>query len=1306
MTSSPYGAAPSCPECGEEMVVRTARKGRNAGNQFWGCPQWPECEGTQPVGGPGVGQTKKSNEDPPECPLCGGPMVLRTAEKGESAGEEFWGCEDFPRCRGSRSKGEPEGSHHDTEETARRHRRPVTWRDGTMGRPGWRCRYTTIGASIRAVPGAQGIATSLSQAWIAVSEDGSREATGGGPFTQVLRKILQRGPAPPIHPLAERRLLDELGWDDRVRPSSLPGDLGLEATSSVILPDIRDLSLWITEDFKASEHLEFDSREEESFLREWVPSNLGASAARWFIPQAPLDTILRGSGGETRGERRVDFLAVPPGFDPFVVEIDGAQHDDADQVDDARDAQLEEIGLSVLRVPASEIRAGNGPALSAVARCWSRRSDPPSSEIERLLLSPIHVHRLAFALTEGIERGYLAGDRWVVHVEDDIGDAVRLFPPYLELFEALDRIWEAEVVPDEVVVGDGQTWMMLRRSDAGYESMPTARGTPEPGDVSLRVRLEGRKSANDVLGSSSRDIPEIVVRSACLPVRLSVAEPIGSRRRLPDVPEGERGDRALRAVLRGVFGKDEFREGQLQSVRQILAGHDCAVLLPTGAGKSLVYQLAGLCTPGVTLIVDPIVALMEDQLESLDTFGVERAISISSHTVQQGLRDVLLDSVASGEALFVFIAPERLQQQQFRGSVRTAAQASPVNLAVIDEAHCVSEWGHDFRTSYLNLGRILRRVARDTHDESPPLLALTGTASRAILNDMLVELDIDPGVPGTVVKPETFDRPELNFTIVRVEPEEARPTLRGQLANLPARFDEDRANFFRPRGRRTKSGIVFCPHVNGDYGIIKVAESLTAMTGTQAVTYSGSSPRGISPRNWENRKRENAEAFRKNEAPLLVSTKAFGMGIDKPNIRYVVHYGIPGSIEGYYQEAGRAGRDRKQAECILVLIEFDEARARRLLSEEATLEEMREERKEISRSASDDISRQLYFHLSSFPGIEEELETLGSVLEDLGDVGRRRRQEIVFEKDDTGREARERALHRLVILGAVRDYLVDWGAKKFDAKLEKVESEEVVENALSYVRRSQPGRYQAEREKLDPLRSESVEEAILGTAEELIRFIYQTIERSRRRSLREMWLAARETAQSPKVDFRERILDYLTEGELVPRLEKLIDLDEFFFSDWVPFFEDVANPEEARELRGSTGRLLGSYPDHPGLLAARALSEIEMPDGNLREYYRNLDDALDAAVERYGSTEQELQIFGRWVIERCDLLSAHRPLTATVALLEDHDIATDTVAEIEREALGGDRSDPGLRVLALTRSLEVFNEELARIPYMESGDTR
>ena len=339
-----------------------------------------------------------------------------------------------------------------------------------------------------------------------------------------------------------------------------------------------------------------------------------------------------------------------------------------------------------------------------------------------------------------------------------------------------------------------------------------------------------------------------------------------------------------------------------------------------------------------TLVIDPLIALMDDQVAALRAHGNANGwsqISLpSKQTFENGPRRKL--RCASGEALFIFCAPERLQQQAFQEQLAAKAFAGGrINLAVVDEAHCVSEWGHDFRPAYLNLGAKIRGVAKRPR---LPILALTGTASRAVLKDALLELGIDEAQSDhTLIKPRSFDRKELRYRIVIAEPAEARAALSGALSQLPPRFNMPPAAFFAPQGSDTYCGIVFCPHANGSFGVVEIADSINSVLKIQPGIYAGKAPKNFTG-DFDRKKQYIAQRFMENNITLLVSTKAFGMGIDKPNIRYIIHYGIPSSIESYYQQAGRAGRGEGDAECVLVMIEYDEDRSRNLLEEDRDIE--------------------------------------------------------------------------------------------------------------------------------------------------------------------------------------------------------------------------------------------------------------------------------------------------------------------------------------------------------------------------------
>jgi ATP-dependent DNA helicase RecQ len=916
----------------------------------------------------------------------------------------------------------------------------------------------------------------------------------------------------------------------------------------------------------------------------------------------------------------------------------------------------------------------------------------------RMLYGAAQAHRCALAIFDAAGAGLVTGQRWSVEIHDDLDVVQDLLLPYVGLLAAVDRLWGGSVAPVEIAYGVNGRWRIARRDGVAYRDLSASEA--EPPDVT--IRLEAQRSAIEPLPEPS-DVPAVVVRSAFLPVR--VADPVFEGSRRGDVrTEGEEIEEALTFLLRAVFAKESFREGQLDAVFEVIEGRDCAVLLPTGAGKSLIYQLAGLCLPGRTLIVDPLISLIEDQVEGLAAHGIDRVAMISGYQTQMGRREEILAEISSGEPLFVFVAPERLQQRKFRNALRTLAQVTPVNLAVVDEAHCVSEWGHDFRTAYLNLGRVLREVCRDADDEAPPVLALTGTASRAVLRDLLIELGIERDSERSVIRPSSFDRPELRYTITKAEPSEPEPALVGLLRGLPSRFGVPAADFFRPRRERTFSGLVFCPNVNGRRGIVEASDALRPVFSAPPPLFSGGVvPRGFDPAAWPEVKRRNARLFKENEFPLLVTTKAFGMGIDKPNIRYVVHYGMPSSIEGYYQEVGRAGRDRERAECVLVLVEYDEKRGRELLDDETDLETARTTHRGIGYSESDDISGQLFFFLRSFRGVEAEAASVDALLEEIGEIDRRRTVEIPMGESDDERQHRERALHRLLVLGVLRDYLVEWGSRAFVLELPGIDADGIVDRLLAYVGRSQPARVEVMAEAAAPARALDAPEAAEACSRLLIEFVYDTIQRSRRRSLREMWLAAREGYEDPNAGFRQRILDYLAEGDISPTLERLVDEPHFSFADWQRELGRIGGSDEARELRGNAARLLASHPDHPGMLLARAFSELSDERGNANELASSLEASLRTARTRYGVAEAEVESLVGWLVEECGRRRRGIAHTAVVAAASSMDAATGIVEEELGQALAGDGADPGLLVLALADSLDRASRATSSVL---QGDTR
>lgn len=1122
-------------------------------------------------------------------------------------------------------------------------------------RAGWDVRYTSVGARRPSDPWpfdadaetpndaeadgtawVQNIEALRSQVMVAIGNDQNDRPPSAAVrrWATTVRRILQRGRNPVISPELD---------------AALGGDLGTART----IEDLAAALVGPHREVELDPSIDLDATWEQPFWDLLVGDH--PRLARWVTPQVSLEGLFgdRAPGGDSRW---VDFVVNPPWRShPVVIEIDGSGHARSVAVDHERDRILKERDVATYRIPGPSVHDQKAPFRAAFIKMQGEHPSDRPHDAARYSAAPALVHRLAFGISLLVEAGHLepGSASWDLTLTDELGVVENGIPWVLGFLRRVDIVVGDHIVPDQVSV-NGVAW---RFGPAGYE---TADAEVDP--PSAHVILEAFTPAHAALPDAT--MPTVLIRPAFMPNQPAWwPDEVAPRWRLSDdAPPGVAS--AIEGLASDIYGYASLRPGQLEAILQVLRGRDSVVLLPTGSGKSLIYQLSALLLPGFCLIVDPIQALIDDQERRFLDIGIDRVLAIhSGRTRTVSARRESLQAVAHGDMLFALVTPERLQNKGFREALLQVATESNVNLAVVDEAHCVSEWGHDFRPAFLRLGASLRRFGSNRWDEPPPILALTGTASPRVLNDTLRALDIDRDAPGALQRPESFDRANLRYAIHAGPPRERTALLQRALRQtIPEVLG-------LPELDEGTSGIIFLPNVDGSKGLVDARdqilrpELLGGSISPDAIGFfAGRSPSRstqgkkdktplFNQEEWPRIKRGFARAFIRGEMPLLAATKAFGMGIDKPDIRFTVHLGYPSSIEAFAQEAGRAGRDGATSSCVVIgLLPQDD------IVEERTKNPNARPAKGRSHWREDDWGTQEYFLFNNYPGVDDEVAEVVALYREMRRLGAGGLSELELpermrlsgetvlrtsyreatDSDGGGGLGVNRLLHRLSDVGVVDDieYSSAGNLRVLFADFEEPRGPDTtppIDAALlRFLRRNDPGRLRAHERRIadSPI---DIDERVEHHVRVAVEAVYDVIFRARLNALEAMHRLVKDAPEDGGI--RVRIASYLGNGPMADALDELTREGSTFDIPAALRRFKASPPSDDYEWRGAADRMLESFPRHPFVLAISTLGEFRLPSGEAERFSEALAKMLENLVETPSTTSERVSLLG-WVLQQ------------------------------------------------------------------------
>lgn len=979
------------------------------------------------------------------------------------------------------------------------------------------------------------------------------------------------------------------------------------------------------------------------FFDKLLPKHLGefGFVRELILPEATIYDITR-VYVEDFYDKRVDFYLPQAGL---IIEIDGKQHLHQITSDFLRDTHTKKYGINTIRFSSEEIASENESfhqkmteVLDVIHNAVSigeerKKQDPSLITLldykaayentfngENPLILVTAIMRMQLLLLDLLETGRLSfNTKWDIEIRDH--DSLFIFDLaskdlsiWLENILALQNISYQYSEPNIRYV-KGKDRFSNNTNAIKIDFSLTQRFTDEfqtnPHIIYVRTHYidEYRYFDEDSLSPVKFCNHDFFKLSTIDPVdyNLTFSEKSTHRENLLFF---------LRNVFLPYLDDVDFREGQLAIITSALSLKDTIGLLPTGSGKSICYQLSAILQPAISFVVCPIKSLMYDQKSDLDQIMFTRTNYLTSDLAANQKSEIQME-YGQGKYFFIFISPERFQTKTFRRQLSQINIDKSFAYAVIDEVHCLSEWGHDFRTSYLNLANTIRHLSSES-----TYIGLTATASVNVLKDIQNEFRI----PNENVKtPLDFTRKELRFDVIDDQAKKERAIVK-LLEELDSKWNHD-----AKKNTDKKCGIIFTPHVNGDKGCYNISLSLSNALKTDVRYFSGSKPRDsdMSDQKFDEFKINVQSDFKNNLYHLLVATKAFGMGVNKGNIAYTIHYGIPGSMEALYQEAGRAGRDKSlfcdnPSDCYVLLTKDPKEKALNTIWEPTvTVDELKELLKRTTRNS--DINTNLYMLLNSLDSVNNESKLIYLIYMQYCSLKDANLVSIVRSRDlNSTKQKVEKAIYRLMQLGIIEDWTVeDFFAGIFEITINKLTTEQIRNNleksiskydeefTLDEILTNPSNHYRTLVEFKNSGRFDDIRFYFLI----LLLWSYEHFAYNRRQSLKNVYeqCSALATGKITHAEFKNALESYFRFNETSHILQHIADKPHDY-ERWFNVFYTVHKNKRTDqlidasligELKEQLSRFLESYMNNVGLdllsgLVRLALNDFDDADGRQR----------------------------------------------------------------------------------------------------------